>query len=605
MVQPTPEQFISTLFLVRKKDGGCRPVINLREVNQFLRYHHFKMEGIHLLRDLLQPHDWLGKIDLKDAYFVVPIWVNHQKYLRFVWRGTLMEFACLPFGLASAPRIFTKLMKPVVSLLRRSGVRLIIYLDDILFMNQSPLGLQRDMSTALHLLENLGFVVNLTKSHFTPTQSLEFLGFQVNTIAMTLVLPQHKVKSIQDLCLQLMDQRPVTVRTVAQLIGKLSASIQVVFPAPLHYRNLQNLKNCALQSGGSYDSQITLNPACLEELRWWVAHLAAWNGRAILTPASDLVIETDASMQGWGAVCNGVRTGGLWSHSERLCHINCLELLAGAFAVKSFSRGKIYLHVHLKMDNTTAVAYINKLSGTHSPVLCNLVASLWHWAIARGMILSAEHLPGRWNTQADQESRNYQDSSDWRLDPSIFQALMKIRGPCQIDLFANRLNTQLPTFFSWKPDPQGLATDAFQQAWSMGRHYAFPPFCLIMKTLAKIREEGGDLILITPVWPTQAWYPLLLEMSVSPPVLLPQLPNLLANPWGQTHPLIDNQTMFLAAWHISSNHSQQEMFHKGLPTSYWHLGGQAQMQFTTQPGLNGIAGVLQGKLIHFAPLWEI
>ena len=62
--------------------------------------------------DLLQPNDWLGKIDLKDAYFVVPIWEKHQKFLRFVWKDSLMEFACLPFGLALAPRVFTKLMKP-------------------------------------------------------------------------------------------------------------------------------------------------------------------------------------------------------------------------------------------------------------------------------------------------------------------------------------------------------------------------------------------------------------------------------------------------------------------------------------------------------------
>ena len=167
---------------------------------------------------------------------------------------------------------------------------------------------------------------------------------------------------------------------------------------------------------------------------------------------------------GGGAVCKEVRTGGLWSQNERLLHINCLELLAGAFAVKCFTKNQICLHVRLRMDNTTAIAYLNKLGGTRSLVLSNLVAELWSWALNRGMILSAEHLPGKWNTQADQESRHYQDSSDWHLDPSLFLALMKIRGPCQIDLFANRLNAQLPAFFSWKPDPQGLASDAFQQA---------------------------------------------------------------------------------------------------------------------------------------------
>ena len=145
----------------RRKLPSC---YKLKDLNVFLQYDHFKMEGIHLLRDMLQPNDWLGKIDLKDAYFVIPIWRDHRKYLRFVWRQTLLEFACLPFGLAVAPRVFTKIMKPVVSLLRRTGIRLIIYLDDILLMNASETGLQQDMHTAQHLLENLGFVVNLEKS---------------------------------------------------------------------------------------------------------------------------------------------------------------------------------------------------------------------------------------------------------------------------------------------------------------------------------------------------------------------------------------------------------------------------------------------------------
>ena len=110
--------FTSSLFVVPKKDGGNRPVVNLKLLNQFLVYKHFKMEGIHMLRDLLREGDYLVKIDLKDAYLTVPIWKGHQKSLRFLWKDTMLEFACLPFGLATTPRVFTKLMKPVVAMLR-------------------------------------------------------------------------------------------------------------------------------------------------------------------------------------------------------------------------------------------------------------------------------------------------------------------------------------------------------------------------------------------------------------------------------------------------------------------------------------------------------
>lgn len=180
----------------------------------------------------------------------------------------------------------------MVALLRRAGIRLIIYLDDLLFMNQSKEGLGLDMATARYLLENLGFVINLEKSCFVLTQNMEFLGLVVNTQAMTLLLPDCKVKSIKSHCNHLLALPEVSVRDLSQLTGKLTASTQVIFPAPLHYRHLQHLKHQALAPQRGYDATI----------HWWLAHLNAWNGRALLHPPPDIVIETDASRTGWAAV---------------------------------------------------------------------------------------------------------------------------------------------------------------------------------------------------------------------------------------------------------------------------------------------------------------
>ena len=129
-----------------------------------------------MLRDLLRQGDYLVKIDLKDAYLTVPIWKGHQKYLRFLWKETLLKFACLPFGLATAPRVFTKLMKPVVAMLRQRGVRLIIYLDDMLIMAESASLALHHAASALNLLESLGFVVNYHKS-----QLICHFSFQVKS----------------------------------------------------------------------------------------------------------------------------------------------------------------------------------------------------------------------------------------------------------------------------------------------------------------------------------------------------------------------------------------------------------------------------------------
>ena len=74
-----------------------------------------------MIRDLLREADWMASIDLKDAYLSIAIWEEHRKYLRFLWENTMYEFQCLPFGLSSAPRVFTKLLKPVLARLRHQG----------------------------------------------------------------------------------------------------------------------------------------------------------------------------------------------------------------------------------------------------------------------------------------------------------------------------------------------------------------------------------------------------------------------------------------------------------------------------------------------------
>ena len=236
---PTSRQneqgFISSLFVVPKKGGGHRPVINLRPLNSFIPYEHFKMESIHMLKDLIRKDDYLVKVDLKDAYLTVPIWEKHQKYLRFLWRDSLLEFACLPFGLASAPRVFTKLLKSVLSVLRQRGIRLIAYLEDFLIMAESKQLALQHAATTLNILEGLGFVINYQKSLLIPSQQIEFLGYMVNSVSMSLTLPKDKLKKVQNHCQKLLDYPVTTVRELSKVLGLLSSSIQAVFPAPLHY----------------------------------------------------------------------------------------------------------------------------------------------------------------------------------------------------------------------------------------------------------------------------------------------------------------------------------------------------------------------------------
>ena len=132
------------------------------------------MEGIHLLKDLLKQGDWMVKVDLKDVYFTVPIHKQDRDFLKFTFKNKTYGFRCLPFGLACAPWVFTKTLKPVAAQLRQLGVRLIVYMDDILILAETP-ELARDHVIGLiYLLENLGFIVSRSVSWGPPRGSISW-----------------------------------------------------------------------------------------------------------------------------------------------------------------------------------------------------------------------------------------------------------------------------------------------------------------------------------------------------------------------------------------------------------------------------------------------
>jgi hypothetical protein len=150
-----------------------------------------------------------------------------------------------------------------------------------------------------------------------------------------------------------------------------------------------------------------------------------------------------------------------------------------------------------------------------------------------------------------------------------------------------------------------MAVDAFSQTWSKLKAYAFPPFSLIGKCLAKTGKERAELLLIAPTWQAQPWFPRLLQMAVAKPILLPPHPKLLLSPKGEPHPLMGSSELRLAAWKISGNERQQEAFRAELPNCVYKQEGQGQYWLTMAPGKSGLAGVAQGKLIQFEPLWAM
>ena len=288
-----------------------------------------------------------------------------------------------------------------------------------------------------------------------PTQKLEFLGFMVDTKTMKIALPPHKIDAIQKEASQLLSAGSIQIRTLAHFIVTLVATKPVVPLGPLHFQALQDLKTPALICHqATYQSLVQLSQAAQTDLQWWITQSPLPCSTTILRTEALVVTESDASRLGWGAVCQEVHTGGTWTPSELNYHINYLKLKGAFLALQSSVKEMSNIGILIRMDDRTAITYINKMGGPAMSQLCCLALQIWQWCQGCNITLHAEYLPGKDNTKTDWESCHLRNSSDWKLLPSVFRSLNSLLGPFTIDLFASRTNAQLPQYYSWKPDQQ-------------------------------------------------------------------------------------------------------------------------------------------------------
>jgi hypothetical protein len=274
-----------------------------------------------------------------------------------------------------------------------------------------------------------------------------------------------------------------------------------------------------------------------------------------------------------------------------------LEIMAVELAIKTFVRSPRARN--MMIDNISALTYLIKMGGTKCVPLMEKTKEIWDFLLSKGIMVTAEYLPTDLNVEADAESRDVMDWSEWKLDTHVFNQICWTLGHPTVDLFASRTSHLLQDYMSLKPDPQCIAVDALSQPWGEELMYAFPPFNLIGKVLRKVKRERATIILIAPVWITQPWYPLLLDLAMTTPRLLPKETKLLSCPEGVDHPLLVNNTLQLSAWVVSGQAETVKTFQRGLET-FWSTHEHREPDaITTQPGRNLVAGVVGEKLIPF------
>nr|CAH7765682.1 unnamed protein product [Callosobruchus chinensis] len=529
--------FISSIFLRPKPDGSRRLILNLKSLNKFIRVEHFKLEDQRTVCNIIQKHFFMSTLDLKNAYYLIAIDKSYRKFLRFRFDGVLYEYNCMPFGINCAPFVFTKLMKPLLAFLRGKGLPSVVYLDDFLLLGRTMEDCKRNVTITAKLLQELGFVINYEKSILTPSQTCRYLGLIYNSNAMSVSIPEDKRPHLLKCIKFLLRTKSCRIRVFAKIIGKLIAVCPAVRYGWGYTKLLEREKFLALRrSRGNYDRLMTVPSSLHNDLNWWLSHITSSN--PIRLEVFHLEIFSDASLTGWGIHSNDVKSHGFWSLEEKTHHINYLELKAAFFGLRCCASNRHSENILLRIDNTTAVAYINRMGGVQHPKLNSLCRKIWQWCEERNLFIFASYINTKENFVADTESRSSHFETEWELNDKYFKQIILNFGPPNIDLFASRINSKCDLFISWHPDPDAFKVDAFTVNWKKFKFYAFPPFSMILKTLQKIIGDKAEGIVVVPYWPTQPWYPIFTSLLKLPPLYLQAKKDLLLSfNKSQPHPL--------------------------------------------------------------------
>ena len=209
---------------------------------------------------LLLPNCFMASVDLKDAYYSVPIKASDRKLVSFKWKEQTYQFTCLPNGLSCAPRKFTKILKPVLAHLHTKGHISVAHLDDLYLQGQTYEDCTRNVIDTTLLLETLGFIVHPIKSVLVPTQEIVVLGFVINSLTLIVMLTKEKAVNLKTSCTQVLGFSKITIRQVAKVIGQIVSSFPGAMHGPLYYRNLESNKSQALKtSRGNFDAHVSLS----------------------------------------------------------------------------------------------------------------------------------------------------------------------------------------------------------------------------------------------------------------------------------------------------------------------------------------------------------
>ena len=537
-------RFPSRIFTVPKRDSQeARPILDLSTLNSFIKCPSFKMLTLREIKLLLPKNFWTTSLDLKDGFWHVPVSRLKRSFLCFLWRNEFWQFRAMPFGLNVAPRIFTKLIAHVVKVLAEAGIWCLPYLDDLLIIAASEEDCRLKTQQAIEILTSLGWILNWEKSRLTPAQKFTWLGVRFNLRDHTAMTPVETMESFQHRLIQLITAQRTTVREIMRLQGlanwiSLQDSIVKQF-LPRSRKIIRSLKKIGI------DTPVSLTFNTKLSICSWIKGLPI--PQSLGSPTPNIVIQTDACLEGWGFQINRRRFSGRFDRTMAYS-INILETLTVWFALlMGNEKGAV---IQVLTDNSSAIGAI-RTSSSLSHHLSSLSQMIWKRAASLKWTLTISHIQGCFNVIADQLSRQVELSTEWSLARKDFQRIHRQNPLLQVDLFATYLNNQLPIYVSPCPDERATAIDALTIPWNRWKHlYLFPPTILISKVLAKMTESTFEsAVLVTPDTPTRPWYMSLKLRKVPSSQIEVHLQQVVVD-----RLVVQPQTTKLRVWRLSKYH---------------------------------------------------
>lgn len=361
-------------------------------------------EAVNIIRQLGQDTQ-LFKLDIKDAYRIIPVHPDDYHLLGISWRGETYIDRALPFGLRSAPKIFSAVADTVAWALHQQGVKhQLHYLDDFLFLEAATSGgAAQSLARVLRIFHVLGIPIANHKTE-GPATVLVFLGILIDSHKFELRLPIDKLKRLQATLRQWINKKVCTRKDLESLLGHLSHAATVVRQGRTFLRQLFPL----LSLNRASHHFIRLNAGARADLLWWSTFLQHWNGTSFFpTSAPSTEVISDASGS-FGCGAFAIPHGWFqleWPESWQALNIAAKELVPVVIAAALWGHQWKRSCVCFKSDNM-AVVEIMKSRTARDPLLMHLLRCLVFYAASFGFHFSAEHVPGVDNTAADAISRN-------------------------------------------------------------------------------------------------------------------------------------------------------------------------------------------------------